>query len=277
MWLPFYERLSRVLSTSIAPEHPGFGDTEFPEWLDGFDDLVLHYRDFLDVLELDPVHLVGFSLGGWIAADLAIFYPERLQSLTLITPAGLHVPEAPMADLFAMPPEEIPDLLFNGNFMPYLDYLPNPEILDEIVHGVRGDGNVRAARHGRRATTRSSSGGCQAVKVPTLVVGAEDDWLSRTCTADRWAEIVPGARLERDPGNRPRSARCRSRTTTAELILGFIEGVEPVNKLQFYSLMFMPYPFIPPGGGAAVDLGRSLRTPTTTRRSGTGSTRSTWS
>ena len=96
MWLPFYERLSETVDL-IAPEHPGFGDTEFPDWLDGFDDVVLHYRDFLDELALDRVHLVGFSLGGWIAADLAIFYPERLKSLTLISPAGLHVAGSPEA------------------------------------------------------------------------------------------------------------------------------------------------------------------------------------
>ena len=65
-----------------------------PEWLDGFDDLVIHYDALLDALELERVHLVGYSLGGWIAAELAIFYPQRLQSLTLITPAGPPDPRA---------------------------------------------------------------------------------------------------------------------------------------------------------------------------------------
>ncbi len=115
MWLPFYERLSQSVDL-IAPEHPGFGDTAFPDWLDGFDDLVLHYRDFLELLSLERVHLVGFSLGGWIASELAIFYPERLKSLTLITPAGLHLPEAPRPNLFAMPPEEIPGMLFGDDW-----------------------------------------------------------------------------------------------------------------------------------------------------------------
>src|SRR5579875_941817 len=102
MWLPFYERMSRHVDF-IAPEHPGFGDTPFPDWLEGFDDLVLHYRGLLDAFGLDQVHLVGFSLGGWIAAEFAIFYPERLRTLTLITPAGLLVPGAPMVDLMRMP------------------------------------------------------------------------------------------------------------------------------------------------------------------------------
>ena len=57
-----------------------------PEWLDGFEDLVIHYDRLLDVLGLDQVHLVGYSLGGWLAAEFASFYPERLKSLTLMVP-----------------------------------------------------------------------------------------------------------------------------------------------------------------------------------------------
>ncbi len=91
MWLPFYERMAETVDF-LAPEHPGFGETPRPDWLEGFDDLVLHYRDLLDAFELGRVHLIGFSLGGWIAADFAIFYPERVESLTLISPAGLRVP-----------------------------------------------------------------------------------------------------------------------------------------------------------------------------------------
>ena len=160
MWLPFYERLSENVDL-IAPEHPGFGDTEFPDWLDGFDDLVLHYRDLFDLLELDRIHLVGYSLGGWISGHLAIFYPERLKSLTLITPAGMHVPEAPMVDLFAMPPEGIPDLLFNGNFLPYTDFLPNPAILGRDRPRLRRDGNACQADLVASLRARSSSGGCR--------------------------------------------------------------------------------------------------------------------
>src|SRR5207253_2649981 len=84
-WLPLYERLAERVDL-LVPEHPGFGDTPSPEWLDGFDDLVLHYDELFDLLGLERVHLVGHSLGGWIAADLAVFYPRRVKSLTLITP-----------------------------------------------------------------------------------------------------------------------------------------------------------------------------------------------
>ena len=112
------------------------------------------------------------------------------------------------------------------------------------------------------------------IRVPTLVVGAEDDWLIPNLHADRWAELVPGARLERIPGTGHgliMQAPDRDRRGHPRLH----RRGRPVNKLQFYSLMFMPYPFIPPGGGAAVDLGEPAELATTTRRSGTGSTRST--
>jgi pimeloyl-ACP methyl ester carboxylesterase len=222
MWLPFYERLSQSFDF-IAPEHPGFGDTEFPEWLDGFDDVVLHYRDFLDLLEVGPVHLVGFSLGGWIAADLAIFYPERLRSLTLVTAAGLHVPEAPRPDLFAMPPEQIPDLLFNGDFMEYLDYLPNPESLDEIVHAYGEMGTFARLTWSPRYDPKFERR-VPHIKVPTLVIGAEDDRIVPNLHVDRWAELVPGSRLERVPGT-GHGLLMQEPDTVAELIHGFIEGV----------------------------------------------------
>src|SRR5947199_8129936 len=97
MWLPFYERLSESVDF-VAPEHPGFGDTPTPDWLEGFDDLVIHYRALLEALQLDRVHLIGLSIGGWIAADFTIFHPGRVKSLPLIPTAGLRVPVAPLTD-----------------------------------------------------------------------------------------------------------------------------------------------------------------------------------
>jgi pimeloyl-ACP methyl ester carboxylesterase len=222
MWLPFYERLSQSVDL-IAPEHPGFGDTAFPDWLDGFDDVTLHYRDFLELLSLDRVHLVGFSLGGWMAAELAIFYPERLKSLTLITPAGLHLPEAPRVNLFAMPPEAIPGLLFNDDFMPYVDFLPNPESLDDIVHAYGELGTFS-----RLTWTPSYDPKFERrlprIQVPTLVVGAEDDRIIPNAHTDRFAELLPNSRLERIAGT-GHGLIMQEPDRTAEVILSFIEGV----------------------------------------------------
>ena len=71
-WLPFMDMLAQHYDV-IVPEHPGFGGSDTPEWLDNVGDLAHFYRDLIDHLGLSAVHLVGTSLGGWIAAELATF------------------------------------------------------------------------------------------------------------------------------------------------------------------------------------------------------------
>jgi pimeloyl-ACP methyl ester carboxylesterase len=193
MWLPFYERMSEW-ADFVAPEHPGFGDTPAPDWLEGFDDLVLHYRDLLDVLGLDQVHLIGFSLGGWIAANFAIFYPERLKTLTLVTPAGLLVPGEPMTDILRMPPEHIPDLLYNGRTQDYLDFLPDPHDLDAALRGyAQASTFARLAwnpRYDRKLDRR-----LERVTCPALVIEPDEDRIIPVAHCRRWAELLPNARL----------------------------------------------------------------------------------
>ena len=62
----------------IVPQHPGFGDSDTPDWLDTIHDLAYFYLDFIEQLDLDRVHLVGVSLGGWIAAEIAVRDTYRL-------------------------------------------------------------------------------------------------------------------------------------------------------------------------------------------------------
>ncbi len=221
MWLPFYERMAESVDF-IAPEHPGFGETELPEWLRGFDDLVLHYRDFADALGLGRFHVVGFSLGGWIAAELAVFYPERLASMTLIAPAGLHLPGKPLVDLFAMPPERVAGLLFNGQEAQYLDYLPDGTNLDEIVQAY-GEFTTFARLAWSPSHDPKLPRRLPAVRVPTLVVGAEDDRIVPNEHVDRYAELLPDARVVRIPGTAHGLIMQEPDLAAAEIV-AFIEG-----------------------------------------------------
>jgi pimeloyl-ACP methyl ester carboxylesterase len=227
MWLPFYERMSESVDL-IAPEHPGFGDTPMPEWLDGFDDLVLFYRDFLDAMQLDRVHLIGFSLGGWIASQIAIFYPDRLKSLTLITPAGLRVPEAPMTDFLRMPPENIPSLLFGDNWMDYVEFMPDPHDFDAAM---RGYGEMTTfvklawnPRYDYKLERRLPN-----VELPALVIRADDDRLIPNAHPERWAELLPNARLEHVAGSKNPTGHglvMQEPDRAAEVISRFIQEVD---------------------------------------------------
>ena len=87
-WLPFLDQLSQRFDV-IAPEHPGFGVSDDPKWLDRPADLAYFYLDLIEHLNLDGVHLVGTSLGGWIAAELAVRNTSRLASLTLVCAVGV--------------------------------------------------------------------------------------------------------------------------------------------------------------------------------------------
>jgi pimeloyl-ACP methyl ester carboxylesterase len=227
MWLPFYERMSKTVDF-IAPEHPGFGDTPTPDWLEGFDDLVLHYRDVLDAFELDRVHLIGLSLGGWIAAEFAVFYPERLKSLTLISPAGLRVPGASMTDIMRMPPEQIPDLLYNGQTADYLEYLPDPHDLDAITRGY-GEATTLARLIWNPRYDRKLDERLVRVTCPTLIVEPDEDRVVPNAQFPRWVELLPEARLAKVSGGSEPTGHLlmiQEPDQTAELIGGFIEEAE---------------------------------------------------
>jgi pimeloyl-ACP methyl ester carboxylesterase len=227
MWLPFYELMSRSVDF-IAPEHPGFGDTPAPDWIEGFDDLVLHYHDLFEALALERFHLIGFSLGGWIAGNIAAFYPERLKSLTLITPAGLRVPGEPMTDIMRMAPENIPELLFNGRAGEYAEFLPDPHDLDAAILGYR-EASMFARlcwnpRYDYRLDRRLARVDC-----PALVVEPDEDRLIPLAHGRRWAELLPNARLEHVAGTVAPTGHAlimQEPERAAAVIGGFITEVE---------------------------------------------------
>lgn len=103
-WAPYMAALAEKFEV-IVPSHPGYGRSDTPDWLDNLSDLAYFYLDFLDQLGHDEVHLVGNSLGGWIAAEVAVRSTQRLRTLTLVAAAGLHVKGVPKGDIFLWSPE----------------------------------------------------------------------------------------------------------------------------------------------------------------------------
>ena len=196
MWLPFHDQLAGQMDL-IAPEHPGYGETPMPDWLAGFDDLVLHYDELLDLLELETVHVIGYSLGGWIAAELAAFYPRRLRSLTLVCPAGLRVPGQPAPNLIAMTTEAVWQTLFNDPRNAD-QVMPDYESVEEVVH-LYGEATTFARLAWNPQYDVKLERRLRRVDCPALVIGAEHDRVIPDAVADRYAELL-GARLERIDG-----------------------------------------------------------------------------
>ncbi len=195
-WIPLYEKLAQHVDF-IAPEIPGFGETPAPKWFRNFDDLTILLDEFITRLGLDRVHLIGYSMGGWAAAEFAAFYPRRLKSLSLLTPLGLRLLEHPGVDMFQLSVPELMDRLFKDKTV-QAEFTPDPEDFDEGIHlyseFAAAARLIWAPRYNLALERR-----LQRLTCPTLVVRAEDDRLVPTEMAEKYAEILPNCRLEQIP------------------------------------------------------------------------------
>jgi pimeloyl-ACP methyl ester carboxylesterase len=193
-WLPFHELLASAGFAVIAPDHPGFGKSdEFPE-ADAIDDLVFHYLDVLDALGLEKPHVVGASFGGWIAAELAVYAPHRIGSLTLLSAAGLRLPGHPVTDLFLIPPAKLPATLFHDP----------PPAAPAAAPGAAPDLDAIIAAY-REATALARFSWVpfmndpklerrlRRITAPTLVVAPSDDRVVPVEHAKRYAASIQGA------------------------------------------------------------------------------------
>lgn len=201
-WLRFHESLAQGAEV-IAPEHIGFGDTPMQDWLRSIDDMVLHYDDLVRTLDLARVDLVGYSLGGWIAAKYAALWPERVRSLTLLVPAGLRLPGTPTPpDLFLMTEDQLGEHLFHDRSN-MAEAMSPPEGVDPVDAAMAMYEQMAAfarmawnPRHDR-ALPRM----LRRVNAPVLLVGAEDDQLAPDAnTVQSYAQLIPDSRVKHIPG-----------------------------------------------------------------------------
>lgn len=198
LWLPFHARLAERHEV-VYPLVPGFREGQPPSWLRGFDDLVLVLRDLGDALGLGRVHAVGWALGGWVAANLAVFWPERIASLVLVSPLGLRVPGLPPLDYLATDPARLPELLFDGDAATHGDLLGDPADPVEYARAY-GENGVTARLIWERRYDLKLERRLPQVRASALVVRPEDDRVVPVEHAARWAELLPNARLETLPG-----------------------------------------------------------------------------
>ncbi|HEX6527248.1 MAG TPA: alpha/beta fold hydrolase [Streptosporangiaceae bacterium] len=196
-WLEFHQLLARGFDV-IAPDHPGFGGSdEFAE-AEGVDDLVYHYLDVMDELGLDRPHVVGGSFGGWIAAELAVAAPERVASLVLLSPAGLRLPDHPVADLFIMSPDQLVATLYHDPAIAAQAFPASPD-LDFVLAQYRDLAALARFTWTPFMSNPKLERRLHRITAPTLVVAPSDDRLIPIAHARRYAELIPGARLVEIP------------------------------------------------------------------------------
>lgn len=98
-WLRWHSELTRS-RTVLIPQHPGFGKSPRVEWIRNVRDLAGFYAQALKERGLAPLDVIGFSLGGWIAAEMAACNPAQFRKMVLVAPTGIKPPEGDIMDLF---------------------------------------------------------------------------------------------------------------------------------------------------------------------------------
>jgi pimeloyl-ACP methyl ester carboxylesterase len=182
----------------IVPTHPGFGGSEAPRSFDSVDDLAYFYLDLLDELDLKDVALVGVSLGGWIAAELAIKSAKRISHLILGNPVGIKVAgreHRDIADMFAMTETDFLEIAYHEPAAGRRDYKAMPEE------------EVRNAARNREATARYAwspfmhdpklKGRLHRIRLPTLFLWGSSDRVTNEDYGHAYCAAIPGARFER--------------------------------------------------------------------------------
>jgi pimeloyl-ACP methyl ester carboxylesterase len=193
-WGPFFEKLAEKCDVRV-PEHPGFGTSDDPSWLRNVADLAMYYLDFLDGLGESKVHLIGHSLGGWTAAELAVRNSARLASLTLLAPAGLRVKGIASGDNFIWAPDEaLRNVYYDQAIAKRILALPVSDEAADIALTNR----FAAAKFGwePRWFNPSLERWLHRVSVPALVLWGAEDKLFPKEYAARWGERIPQAKVE---------------------------------------------------------------------------------
>jgi len=191
--LPFYDALASRFDV-LVPHHPGYGKSERPQWLRSVRDVAVIYQSLLAELGIERATLIGLGFGGWIAAEMATMAPREFHRLVLVGAMGLKPPDGD---------------IFDQAIVSYIDYacagFHDQQAFATVYGDVTTDQLVewdlcremsfRIAwkPYMYNPTVPQLLGG---VRAPALVVWGEDDKIVPRSAGERYADLLPNARLE---------------------------------------------------------------------------------
>jgi len=228
---PFHQQLSKA-ARLIAPAHPGCaGSDELPDGC-SIDDALFHYLEVFDALGLQRFDVVGHCAGGWIAAELAVRYPEKIARLVLIGACGLFVPGEPIGDVFmhAQPErgtdyQSLRTLLFSAaDASSALRFFPDGrgDIDDEMRR-------YQMLRFGSFVGFKPPYFYSRALRerlyraaMPALVVWGEDDRMVPRAHGDAYAAGLPGAGAVEQIQDAGHAVLLQQPQTVAKRVLRFL-------------------------------------------------------
>jgi pimeloyl-ACP methyl ester carboxylesterase len=191
--VPWAELLARTRPARvITPTHPGFMGTPRPEALSSVAALARVYAALIQKLELDGVTVIGNSIGGWIAAELALLAPRLVERLVLVDAGGIEVPGHPVADVFSLTPDQLSRLSY---YDPQRFGFDPSKLTPELKAMVAS--NLAALKvYGGNMIDPTLRARLRAIAMPTLVVWGEADRITDGEYGRAYAQAIPGAKFE---------------------------------------------------------------------------------
>ena len=176
----------------LTPTHPGFGGTPRPEQLNSIGGLAALYLEVLERLDLTEVTVIGNSMGGWIAAEIAVLDSSRIRDLVLVDAVGIDVPEHPPADFFGLTPQEVAAHAYHDPAAFFVD--PSTLTLEQLA-ALAGNRETLGV-YGAVMTDPGLAARLSTVAVPTTVIWGESDRIVTPDYGRAYAAAIPGARFQ---------------------------------------------------------------------------------
>jgi pimeloyl-ACP methyl ester carboxylesterase len=176
----------------IMPVHPGFGGTPRPAGLTSAAGLAALYGRLLEDLHVDGVTVVGNSVGGWIAAEMAVTGSARVTAVTLVDAVGIEVPGHPLADFFSLTLDQVAELAYHDPARFRID----PSAMSAEQQAAMAANRAALAVY---AGTAMSDPGLTArlaeVTLPVLAIWGDSDRIADPDYGRAFAAAIPGARF----------------------------------------------------------------------------------
>jgi pimeloyl-ACP methyl ester carboxylesterase len=202
LWLPFLEKWSRQFEV-FAPAHPGFAKSEGFDRIDSIEDMAFHYVELFDALGWEKVNLGGVSLGGWIAAEFACRWPERVSHLWLADAPGLWIDNQPFFDLYRyqMDTDKIREALFYDpqSYQATMIIKDRHGLNEETMMAIYQNSTVLARLVWERPYDPKLAERLRRVTCPTLVLHGDSDRLVPPAYGREYHRLIPGSTLHLFP------------------------------------------------------------------------------
>jgi pimeloyl-ACP methyl ester carboxylesterase len=189
----FAQSLANSFSV-ILPSHPGFDGTERPVHISSIKELATSYVALLTVAKLENVLVIGFSIGGWIAAEMAVLQSQTMAGVVLVDAVGITVPGEDVLDIFSIAPHQIADFSYHepDKFRINMAAL-SPE------RRATFQGNLATLSvYGRTMNMQDPdlSVRLSEVKIPSLVISGESDRIVSPAYGRAFGAAIKGSRFE---------------------------------------------------------------------------------